>query len=52
MMILSVDTEEHYNLDYTKGELHIVENSTFRIALLIVEGGDKAIILSIGESQQ
>lgn len=50
MMIVSVDTEENYNLDYKKGTLHPVENNGFRILLLVSEDRMEATILSVEET--
>ena len=47
MNIISADTEEHYNIDWTKGTLRVVENSSFRILMLVNEAETETIILSV-----
>ncbi|WP_176543655.1 hypothetical protein [Priestia megaterium] len=49
MMILSADTEQHFNLDYMEGTLHVVENSSFRIVMLVTNDKKFTTILSVKE---
>lgn len=47
MKVISADTEEHYNLSWTEGRLHVVEDGAFRILMLLDEKRDETIILSV-----
>lgn len=49
MKIYSADTEPHYDLDFARGTLRIVEDSSFRITLLVEENKKNVIILSVKE---
>jgi hypothetical protein len=47
MNIISADTEEHYNIDWTKGTVRVVENSSFRIIMVVDEKEEEVIIISV-----